>query len=117
MSKFSVLKYNQILMAKIGIHSFRITEPKNEFFKSFVACFILFILTAFSITSCAVFAYKNIAHFEPALEAIFVVIAGIQCAGMFLSVGLKMKNVKLLQIELQQIVDKGIFSCPSPKIK
>lgn len=108
MSKFKVLQCNQSLMAKLGIHSYRLNVPTNEFLKS-PAFLILFILSVFSIASSAAFVYKNYCQFEAALQSIFVIIAGIQCGGMYLSVGLKMKEVKILQIELQNIVDEGIF--------
>ncbi|XP_055304812.1 odorant receptor 67a-like [Sitodiplosis mosellana] len=107
MAKFKVLKHNQELMALLGIHSHRLTEPTNEFFKLPVTYLVLFILCTFSITSCAMFAYKNFSQFGAALEAIYIMIAGVQCGGMYLSVGLKMKQVKLLQQKLQEIVDEG----------
>lgn len=107
MARFNVLDYNQHFMAKIGIHSYRLTDPSNEFFKTPSAYLILLILSVFSISSSAAFVYKNTDHFEAALQAIFVIIAGVQCTGMYLSIGLKMEKVKKLQIELQKLVDDG----------
>lgn len=107
--KFKALKYNQVLMQWLGIHSHRLTEPTNAFFEKPIVYLVLFILIAFSITSSLVFAYTNMSQFGAALEACYIVIAGVQCGGMYLSVGLKMKQVKLLQQKLQEIVDEGTF--------
>ena len=107
MAKFNVLQYNQRFMAKIAIHSYRLTEPTNEFFKSPVPFIILFLLSVGHVISSGVFVYRNFRQFEVALQAIFVMIGGFQGLGMYLSVGLKMKKVKLLQLKLQQIVDEG----------
>lgn len=107
--KFKVLQYNQDFMAKLGLHSHRLNESTNEFFKSPAAFLILFTLGVFSITSTGVYAYKNIGHFEAALQGIFVAIAGIQCGGMYVSVGLKMDKIKDVQSKLQNMVDDGIF--------
>lgn len=111
MAKFKVLEYNQSFMAKFGIHSYRLSDPTIEFFKSPAALLILFILSVFSIASTAMFGYTNFDHFEVALHGFFVMIAGIQCGGMYLSIGLKMRKVKILQIKLQQLIDGGIFFC------
>lgn len=34
-------------------------------------------------------------------------LAGLQCGGVYVSIGFQMKNIKKLQIELQTIVDEG----------
>ena len=107
MAKFKVMKYNQSIMAKIGIHSHRITVPTNEFFKSPATFFFLIIFIVCHLTSSGVFVYRHFRQFEVASQAIFVLIAGFQSLGMYLSVGLNMKKVKALQLELQKIVDEG----------
>lgn len=108
-TKFKVLKYNQSLMAKLGIHSYRSNDPSNEFFRSPVIYVVSFILAAFSITSSLVFAYNNRSQFDATLEAIYIVIAALQAGGMYFSVGLKIKKVKILFKKLQTIVDEGEF--------
>lgn len=103
-----VLKYNFMLM--IGIHySYGRAKMSNKIFKSFAICYAVFllILSMFSSISCAVFAFQN--HFEAALQAIFVIVARIQCAGMYVTVGLKMNEVMALQHQLQRIIDEGEF--------
>lgn len=73
MATFKVMKYNQILMRYLGIHSNRLTEPTNEFFKAPVTYFVLSILCTFTISSCAMFAYKNFSQFGNALDACYIV--------------------------------------------
>lgn len=110
MQKFKVLEYNQILMAWIGIHSHHLTKPTNEFFKSPVTYYVLFITIVFSIISCAVYVFKNVSDFRSSLGACLVVIAGFQKGGLFLSTGLNMKKLKVLHLKLQEIIDKGTIS-------
>lgn len=37
-----------------------------------------------------------------------MVLAGLQCGGVYVSIGFQMKNIKKLHMELQAIVDKGM---------
>lgn len=108
-SKFKVLGYNQAFMSRLGIHSQNLIEPSNEFFKSPVSYVILFVILVFVIISSAMYMFKNFTDFELAIQAFVVVIAGIQTGGMFISIGLKMKTVKMFHIKLQEFVDKGWF--------
>lgn len=101
------MKYNQQFMEKLGFHSYRLTDPTNEFFKTPIVYLVMFILSAFSISSTITFAYKNFSRFDAALEAIFIFIAGVHGLGMYLSVGLEMTKVKALHNKLQEIVDAG----------
>lgn len=108
MKGFKVLEYNQISMRWAGIHSKDLHKPTNEFFKSFATYYILFSVISFTIGSSAVYIYKNSTHFEMVSEPILIVIAGLQAGGMFLSVGLNMKKIKILHIKLQEIVDESM---------
>lgn len=105
--KFHVLKFNQNLMARIGINSHHLTGSKNEFLRSFAVYYILFNLIALCIISSTVFAYQNSDHIEVALLTILVIVAGFQSSGMFLSVGLNIQTVKTLHLRLQEIVNDG----------
>lgn len=49
--------------------------------------------------------YRNAPVLDLILEPLLIIIAGTQSGGMFLSVGLKMKHVKLLILAVQKIVD------------
>lgn len=107
MTKFRVLKYNQDFMARFGIHSHRLTEPVNEFFRSFASYFMLFHIGIFCIGASCAFVYKNINDLGLAFATCLVVVAGFQAGGMFLSVGLNMTTVKTLHLKLQNIVSEG----------
>lgn len=109
MISFKVLKHNQSLMSRLGIYSYRLNEPTNEFFKSITGLYMLFIVIAFYLASGSCFIYKNLAQLRMALEGLLLVIAGLQCGGMFFNIGLEMKTVKALHIKLQAIVDE-VFS-------
>lgn len=76
MEKFKVLEYNQISMEWLGIHSKRLNEPTNEFYKSFVAYYVLSIVISFTIISSVVYVYLNIEHFKIITESGLVAIAG-----------------------------------------
>lgn len=107
MSKFRVLKFNQDFMARCGIHSHRLNEPVNEFFHSFSTYFMLFHIIVVCIISSSVFVYQHSSDLEVAFATCLIVVAGLQCGGMFLSVGLKMTTVKTLHLKLQEIIDDG----------
>lgn len=108
LEKFKVLEYNQISMGWLGIHSKNLNEPTNEFYSSFIAFYVLFNVVSFTIMSSAVYMYLNINHFEIISESGLVAIAGVQAAGMFLSIGMNLNKIKRLHLTLQEIVDKGM---------
>lgn len=107
MANFKVFEYNQWYMTKVGLYSYNLTRPTNDLFKSFVTYYMLFFSIAFSIVSSATFSITHKSQFSLALETCFILIAGIQGSGVFLSIGLKMKKVKILHLNLQEIVDQG----------
>lgn len=109
MAKFKVLKLNQTYLTRIGIHCQQPDEQTNVFFRTFTAYYYLFTIFSFTITSSAVFAYKNWPQMDIISEPCLIVIAGLQVIGMYLSVGINIRKVKALHNELQEIVDKGIF--------
>lgn len=106
MPKFIVLKYNQILMSWQGIHSHNLTEATNEFYRSLSTYYIIFTLSAFIITS-AVRIYGYWPEIELILKPCSIAFGGVQCLGMFICIGLQMKRIKVLHLELQRIVDEG----------
>lgn len=107
MNKLKVLTFNQAIMSKLALYSTESIDPVSEFFKSPITYYFLFNAFILDIISCGIFVYQNFTHFELALETFFVVIAGLQSGGMFLSFGLKLDKVKSLQLELQKIVNNG----------
>lgn len=110
MVKFEVLKKSQSLMSLLGIYSYRLTEPTNEFFKSPIALHILVTLISTQMISSGLFVSKNLEQFTMAIDGLLVCIAGTQSSGMFFSIGLKMKKIKLLHLKLQDIVDAVVSS-------
>lgn len=115
MMKFTVLESNQAFMDWLGIYSYRLTEPTNEFLNSIVAWFFMFNSSVMIIGSSVLFIIKNMSQIQAVLGACKIAISGIQCGGMHLSVGIKMKLVKSLHLKLQQIVDEGNASIQSAK--
>ena len=103
MARFKVHKY------PLGLHSYNLTDPSNEFFESFANFSILFILVTFFMIPSGAFVYLYWPNLEIILEPLLSVMCGFQYGGMYLSVGLNMKKVKFLHLELQRIVDEGKF--------
>lgn len=109
MVKIKVLEDIRAYMVRIGLHSYNLTEPKNEFFRSFVAYYILLTSIFLLSVSSIVYMYNNFSSFDIISEPFMVILAGILVFSMFLSVGLNMKSIKTLQIELEAIVEGGKF--------
>lgn len=107
-SKIEVMKHNQIYMWWLGIFSYRLTEPTLESHK-FILAYHNAIFPIFSIVSSAVFIYQNPTEMQAVLETILVMIALYQAECTFLNTAFQMKNIKLLHLKLQGIVDEGIL--------
>lgn len=107
MAKVEVLKYNRKVMTPLGIYSHRLTEPTNEFYSSIVPYYFICFDVIFLTISSAVFSVQNISAIRLALQNVTLIVAGMQCAGMFISIGINMKKVKLLHLKLQGIVNAG----------
>lgn len=107
MNKFRVLERSQNLMTRLAISSHRLSEPTNEFFTRFMAYYITFLLYAFSAANWAV-VDKYWPDISLILQAFAMVLAGLQCGGVYVSIGFQMKNIKKLHMELQAIIDKGM---------
>lgn len=106
MAKFSVHKYNQIYMAALGIHSFKLHEPAVELFKKWFPYYAL-IVSAFATGSSFMFLYKNAHEVKEALESLKIVAGGFQSTVCFFVVGFQLKKIKELHLKLQEIVDTG----------
>lgn len=103
-SKFKVLEYNQLVMARIGIHSHRLDENTNEFFKSIVSWYFLCTIIFF-IFGSIMFICIHWPAYEVISEPCLIAIGCIQVLGMFIGVGLKMKKVKKFHLRLQEMID------------
>lgn len=114
-SEFQVFANSQAIMTRIGLSSHRLTEPTNEFFKSFVPYYSLSFLSI-NVIFCGVIMFRHAPNLDLIVEPLMIIIAGVQSGGMFLSVGLKMKSVKTLMLATQKIVDDerkfGIYFFP-----
>lgn len=106
MAKFKVMSHNQRFMNWMGIHSYRLTEPTNEFFNSWVSYYVLCSLTT-CVVSTSAYAYKISSQIGATIDLCYLIIAASQGCGMYVSIGFNMKKVKILHIELQSIVDEG----------
>lgn len=115
MNKFRVLERSQNFMTRLAISSHRLSEPTNEFFTRLMAYYITFLLYAFSVTHWAV-VYKYWPDLSLVLHPFAMSLAGLQCGGVYVSIGLQMKNIKKLLIELQNIIDKGMRIFVHPNI-
>lgn len=111
MAKFKVLKYNQLYIQISGfIHSTdNLNDPPKNLFKLLSTYLILFVIFAFFELSSFLFFYKHFDQFDAALETIYIMIAGVQICGMYLSVGLKMDKVISLHIKLLNIVEGIVY--------
>lgn len=109
MKKFNILQSNHLLMTPFGLYSDRLTEPTNEFFKSIGA---YFVLTATMLTVIAsIIGITKSVDYRFILDAILIVIAMTASFFVFLTAGMKMKEIKELHLRLQSVIDTGmIFS-------
>lgn len=107
MVKFSVLKYNQVCMAWFGIYSHNLNEPSNEFFGSFATYWTLVSMVLAILSSAWYILENRTIHVKESLGAFKIAFAAFQSTGMFLSFGMKLRDIKALHLKLQQIVDKG----------
>lgn len=105
--QFTVLKYNQICMSWCGIYSDHLKEPSNEFFKSFATYWTLVSMVLAIVSSAWYIVENRTIHVKESLGAFKIAFAAFQSTGMFLSIGMKMIDIKALHLELQKIVDKG----------
>lgn len=105
MEKFTVLQTNQTYMSCLGIHTPNLTERSNRYFKSFVAHWI-WIDMILCVIACSWFIIKNKNDIK-SLGAAKLAVACIECTGMFVSIGLKMNQIKVFHLKLQKIVDES----------
>lgn len=107
MSKFKVFDINKIIKARIGVFTYNLTDLKSKFFRTYANYYVLFFIISGFIISSSIFAYRNASDFIIAMRMCLVVLAGLQCLGMLLSIGLNKTRANELQNILQEIVDEG----------
>lgn len=106
MAKFKVHKYNQAYMARLGLHSYNLTEPTIEVFQSPFTYYVMFIGTIAS-TSTLLFL-KTSADLKETFLVFKIAAGGVQSVISFFAVAFNMLTVKTLHLKLQAIVDEGI---------
>lgn len=109
MEKFDVLRTNRVFMKLFGLYSNRLTEPTNEFFKSIGAHLVLITCLLTVIASIVGILDLEVATYRFMLDAILIIIAMSASFVFFLSVGIKMKHIKAVHLQLQSIVDTGYY--------
>lgn len=107
-----VLEYNEIYLIWIGLLSKNLKEPTNDFLKSICAYIWLFGFTGLMLFCAGGYMYIYRDNITATLRAFLVLCAGLQGFGSYLSLGAKMKKIKRLHLDLQEIVD----NCKSTEI-
>lgn len=109
MSKIEVLKQIQKFLVPLGVYSNRPAEPTNDFFISIGPYYTQFFVIICLTLSPALFAYKNSSQIALVLQTTSLIVGGSQSAGMFISLGLNVKKMKILHLKLQEICDNGLL--------
>lgn len=106
MTKFNVMQSNQVFMAWLGIYSNHSTKTSNEFFRS-PKSYLIFG----AMTMCTVFFVMEIvsssSNFTRKIDSVLVVVGMSEVICVFLNYGIKIPNMRALQLKLQSMVDKG----------
>lgn len=90
-------------MTPFGLYSDRLTEKTNEFFKSIGAYFIL-TATLLTVIASIVGMFDSSADYRFILDAILIVVAMMASFFVFLTVGMKMKEIKALHLRFQSVI-------------
>lgn len=108
-NKMQVFKYNQWWLTWLGISSKRLNEPTNDFFTT-INSYVMIISMTVSMPICGAYAlYLSRDDLQRFFQAFYIVSAGIQCVGAYLSIGNNMILVKSVMNEVQRISDSGEF--------
>lgn len=108
MKKLKVLETNAAFMMPLGLYSRHLTSGKNEVFTSFAAYFITFCMLSVPIATWLYIRKNWSTDVKSSFGAIKITSGGMQCLGLFVSVGLKLNQVKKLHLKLQEIVDESM---------
>lgn len=106
MSKLTVMKYNQIMMAVVGIYPHSFKAPSLNWLQS-----VSPYLMAISLITCdlfaAMYAYQEVS-LSLMLEAVLLVIGGSQSLAAYFNMKWKMDSAGQVNSKLQEIVQQGI---------
>lgn len=109
MTKLHVFKSNQAIMTRLGLYSYNLTDPRNEFFHSFISYYLLCQMGIFTVTGSFAFVFINWPQLDVVAQPFAIAFGASVCFCTYLCTGLKMKTIKLLHLKLQEMVDKGNF--------
>lgn len=85
----------------------RLREPTNEFMQYTVVSYIYFAVIGPLLPASALYVYRNLIDFAKSCSSLMVFSSTIAGIGIFLTIGLNMKKIKRVYIDIQAIVDKG----------
>lgn len=108
-SRMKALKFCLDYLTLLGICSNRLYDSTNEFLRTINSYICLFGFLGPLLSFSAAYIYKNFSDLELSTNAMIVLAAGIASFGGWFTIGLKMKTVKLLYREIQDIVDAGVL--------
>lgn len=105
MPKITVMKYNQLVMATLGInpHSF---ESQTLNWLQSMSPFLMTITLSMCVLLATLYAYQE-TRLPLILEAIVLVIGGITALLAYLNMKWKVDSVGEVNSKLQEIVDQG----------
>lgn len=110
MTKLKVLKYNQTILTQMGLYPYRCTEPSAQLKSAlFAFYFLLWTEAIFGVFSSSAYIYEHWPRLDIVSQPCLIVVGDSVCFVMVLSVGLKLKAVKVLHLKLQEIVDAGEY--------
>lgn len=101
-----VLQGSLFFLRYVGICSDRTNEISGCFLRSYKSIFISFAIAQIFISSPA-YMFIHHSSFERSTGAAVVLMAALASGGAFMTLGLKMKSVKLLHHVLQTIVERS----------
>lgn len=106
MSKLKVMKYNQIMLAALGIYPRSFSSPSLNRLQSLSPYLMTITLMNCEILA-ALYAYQE-GHLSSLLESLIIIIGGSESLAAYLNMKWKMDSVGQVTGKLQEIVDQGI---------
>lgn len=106
MKEFKVLKYNEIVLLKLGIFSKNMDSIRGSSMPPII--FYAVLISVSFIVSLSLFVVENTAQFDVVLRNCLFILGSAQAFGMFISFCFNASNIQVIHAELQDIVDKSI---------
>ena len=106
MSKLTVMKYNQIMMAVLDIYPQSFASPSLNKLRS-LSPYLMTISLITCDTLAAMYAYQE-TRLSLMLEALILVIGASESLSAYLNMRWKMVSAGQVNLKLQDIVDHGI---------